>query len=756
MKAHCCKSSRLNFHKRLITTWGAAPHPPNCSSNENWSSPQRLVKSGVIQLGGSSTVIYAEDVKTASSPSPLEFWKGLGKSAASVLLSFPERTRKAAFHTSVCFSSDLESAKPFLDGLNDGQNLAASLWSGRSCEQGFVRSKYKDSGTYLLLGSQKTLQNYVVQKTLWVLVSTVPDTEQFRTQLGLAVPEKLQMVFLASKITQNSREKRNAIEEILKEKTPGNDLRGLEKWPLGDITQSSVLLSGNFSQRKRVQHFNEHASQLLYLVYVAHSLANGSTLLERAGLWKEDSGLDLWKPLEIPSLSDFQRRHIILTTVHKPLVFEIKRPDETQVTSLREVTGYVAEVIRVLQRDLNFTVDLIFTNTFGTELDNGSWNGMMGDLTRKEADLSPLDFSPSWARAQAADFSEWFGTDEVIVISQAATPVSKPFLMLEVFSLRVWLAIIGTGIATGVLLFAIDLILKRHRDGNLRFHSDVTGHSSFKQQLITLQDTVGAALKLFLIQGSTNWPSTWSGRSLSCCFFLVVISVVALYQGYIIAFLAVPRRASPIDSAQDLMKRLDKVTPIVRKNTVYYTFLFCSQTLQELKARVQNEFMIIIFTSNFESYRPIAEKLRFHQDSFLDTWEFFKMIQEGVYALIDTYSSGVGRAAAFESRGKECRFHVSKTVLKNDWDHMVHPQNSVFREQIDGKIRQLRSFGIIEKIKKQYYTASCEREYRPSGQNPLSITKVQSAFYVLAAGHLISAIVFITEKMAWITRRISL
>lgn len=70
-----------------------------------------------------------------------------------------------------------------------------------------------------------------------------------------------------------------------------------------------------------------------------------------------------------------------------------------------------------------------------------------------------------------------------------------------------------------------------------------------------------------------HWSRLWSGRVLSSFLFLVALSVGALYQGSIIAFLAVPRNTQPIDSAAHLMQRLDSVVPIVRKNTVYYNFI---------------------------------------------------------------------------------------------------------------------------------------------------------------------------------------
>ncbi|KAK7071103.1 hypothetical protein SK128_013978, partial [Halocaridina rubra] len=50
-----------------------------------------------------------------------------------------------------------------------------------------------------------------------------------------------------------------------------------------------------------------------------------------------------------------------------------------------------------------------------------------------------------------------------------------------------------------------------------------------------------------------------------------------------------------------------------------------------------------------------------------------------------TYSSAAGRAAVFESRAKECRFHISQSVLKQDLDMMAHAQNSIYKTAIDKK-----------------------------------------------------------------------
>ncbi|ROT82580.1 hypothetical protein C7M84_024254 [Penaeus vannamei] len=215
----------------------------------------------------------------------------------------------------------------------------------------------------------------------------------------------------------------------------------------------------------------------------------------------------------------------------------------------------------------------------------------------QEADLSPLDFSPSWDRAQAVDFSEWFSTDDVIVISKAPQPLVKPFLVFEV-----WFAVVASAVTSGLLLWGVDCLVKRAVAPNM------TAEESYsKTASVSVGEMVASALKLFVLQGNQKWGSTLPGRALASCLFLVAISVVALYQGYIIAFLAVPRKAAPINSAFDLMARLPQVKPVVRKNTVYHHFVVNFENFspsQPTSTLLLSPFFPLIF----DNFPPIAAK----------------------------------------------------------------------------------------------------------------------------------------------------
>ncbi|KAK7071104.1 hypothetical protein SK128_013979, partial [Halocaridina rubra] len=383
------------------------------------------------------------------------------------------------------------------------------------------------------------------QKTVWVFVAAGNGIQTLKETLEPNVPENLFMILITrnsfSPLSRSKRSTDNNNNEINFSYLPKeihyhrkifsessiHEITNRKK-SLGDHTQGKPELRNMFiNQRKNHQYFDPLSSvskgEVIFestsrtkrqtelfkndvkptiLAYTAIRTSHGNVVFKKSGEWSRLSGLILGMPLLSATTSNFFGRTLMLTTVHKPKVFEINKSDGSRVQNLEEVHGYTADIIRVLQTNLNFTISLTFTNNFGGQLPNGSWSGMIGDLVGQEASLSPLDFSPSWARAQVVDFSEWFSRDPVIVISQAPKPIMKPFLMLEIFSLwisdfhQVWLAIICVGIVTGFLLWLLDVIVNQlHQRGQ---HSE--GSELVKNEYYRLLISVRSTLKLFVNQ----------------------------------------------------------------------------------------------------------------------------------------------------------------------------------------------------------------------------------------------------------------
>ena len=65
------------------------------------------------------------------------------------------------------------------------------------------------------------------------------------------------------------------------------------------------------------------------------------------------------------------------------------------------------DVLKTLKSDLNFTyiVKQPKDMSYGTMLDDGTWNGIIGQLHKKKADIGCVDLSVTEQRSQVCDFT---------------------------------------------------------------------------------------------------------------------------------------------------------------------------------------------------------------------------------------------------------------------------------------------------------------------------------------------------------------
>ncbi|KAK7076575.1 hypothetical protein SK128_018483, partial [Halocaridina rubra] len=125
---------------------------------------------------------------------------------------------------------------------------------------------------------------------------------------------------------------------------------------------------------------------------------DGSWNLALAATWSSGRMNTLQNLWPLPSFN-LRRRTIRITCLQKPKVFQYNSEG-----GLDEASGYIIDLMLLLRERLNFTDVLVPTEGFGLLQPNGSYNGMVGVIQRKEADMGALDFTPSHARTKILEF----------------------------------------------------------------------------------------------------------------------------------------------------------------------------------------------------------------------------------------------------------------------------------------------------------------------------------------------------------------
>ncbi|XP_068222867.1 uncharacterized protein [Palaemon carinicauda] len=424
---------------------------------------------------------------------------------------------------------------------------------------------------------------------------------------------------------------------------------------------------------------------------------DGTWFLSLAAVWKFGK-LEMFKPFwPSPSLN--------LRNRTKPMVFEYVDGE-----GLDTASGYIIDLLHVIRNRLNFTDVLVPTRGFGLQQPNGSYDGMVGVLQRKEADMAALDFTPNHDRTSVVEFSRPIGEDIVVIISRAPNIILRPFLLLQIYSPLSWASILGTAIIAGLVL---ELLVSAEG----WFRPSFSRTSNLFSQLTSV-------LKIFVNQSCSQMPSGSASRLVATTGMLMSVVIVSLYRGSITAFLAIPFRSVPINSIEDIVR--GNTRPALRSKTLVYATL----------------------SAEGGALYVDRERVGVFSDAELSSWAFFQTVADGTYALVDVYSSAVGRANMYEARGARCQFHLGREPVKTDLDAFIYVKNSPIIWQVDFTIKWLQYFGIIQNIKQKYYNVPCEAEIPSDGPKPLSITQAQGALYVLAFGLMLSLGVLLIE-ISW-------
>ena len=199
------------------------------------------------------------------------------------------------------------------------------------------------------------------------------------------------------------------------------------------------------------------------------------------------------------------------------------------------------DVLKTLKNDLNFTyvVKQPKDMSYGTMLDDGTWNGIIGELHKKKADIGCVDLSVTEQRSQVCDFTVG------LYISPAKLFMLNPkksfswTTFVAVFDDEFWMILSAVTVGIGILFYVIFLFV----DGESTINVG-TSVSTVLLSLVALEIPVD--------------PSRVPGRILV---FTVTLVYGALnfwaYNAGLVSYLTVDKLVFPITNMKDLAEKSD-------------------------------------------------------------------------------------------------------------------------------------------------------------------------------------------------------
>ncbi|XP_075260105.1 glutamate receptor ionotropic, kainate 2-like isoform X2 [Convolutriloba macropyga] len=512
----------------------------------------------------------------------------------------------------------------------------------------------------------------------------------------------------------------------------------------------------------RVNGFGE---RLTYEVEIAQRVADDMQIV---GNWSLQNGTNLTvtepKDTYIELLNNKTLR---VTTIIQPPFTMLKPPDKDKnkpkkskdddekdedgetkpVDPNDQFEGYCIDLLEemkkyMLQDGINFQyqISLVKDGNYGSEQEDGDWNGMVGELQRGEADLAVAPLTINYQRQDDIDFSTPFMNLGISILfrrRENRTPSIFSFLMP--LHMNIWMYLIVSYISISTVLF----VLSRFTP----FERDLPEDPSVPK--LTLSNSFWFSAGAMMQQGSEIVPMATSTRIVSVGWYIFTLIIFCSYTANLAAFLTVTRMESPIQDVEELAQQSQIKYGTLRSSSTYVFF--------------QN--------SGLPTYVRMFQFMeRYSPKSYVDSTETgIKRVLEDDYAFLM-------ESTMLEYQVSQiCNLTQVGGLLDSKFYGIGLRKDSPYTEYVSKAILQLQDDGVLVKLKKKWWEERGKCNHAQSGgvsmimnrvlQNctrdlascwedasALKMDSIGGIFYVLIGGTATGLLAALVE-FCWKTRR---
>lgn len=377
--------------------------------------------------------------------------------------------------------------------------------------------------------------------------------------------------------------------------------------------------------------------------------------------------------------------------------------DVTEIDGTYAYSGYLPKVFDMLIMYMNFTMVITRRhgrNKYGYKLPNGSWDGVIGDLSRKEVDMSYTSLAINQEIYQVAEFSETYGIDQLSIMVAKSKIVPPWKVLITIYQTPVLLATVFLF----VLVVIASLLTQKVKEQKLNFCSEIL-----------------RLLGIFC-QISVTQPK---GILMRILFFLwVYFSLVigSIFTGSIISALTNPKYFPDIMTLRELYD-----SGITLRGTRFFKSLFN------------------------EKSNPFLWGLH-------ETYQIDSDFEDVIVTIIHNEKIGVMTTKAvlkyYTNKVKTCSscresFHILSESFGNLIRAIAFPKGSLYVYRVNVLISRMRETGLLskwctEEIIRSQNSHSCVNGCN-NDNKVLSLEDLELSFYILFTGISLGLSAFVCE-----------
>ncbi|XP_071527416.1 probable glutamate receptor [Panulirus ornatus] len=454
----------------------------------------------------------------------------------------------------------------------------------------------------------------------------------------------------------------------------------------------------------------------LYLPYTTYDI---SPL--RVASWTPHRGLRLTShlPLFPDKFSKFLRRPSLVVTAQRSVLTRpvIRQDPDDPSRQQLWFTGHVPNMLEEFAGSVNFSYIYVLSpdGTWGIKQADGSWSGMVGVVSRKEADIGLGPFGVSASRAEVVDFLWPVMITNSRILGGRGMPKVNPWGFLLPLAPLVWVAILTTLLVVPAiaLLMSSRLSLKM-ATGQERWTVD-----AFQLIRVLLQQDISET-------GDCWW---WEWLVLGVWMMMTLV-LTRSYAGNLMSLLAVRYIQQPYQSLRDVLDD-PSVTMIWQTNSTssgYFRYAESGILWEVGEAEKKG--------------RIFYERVVDHARS-LDT-----LVRKGDHVLIEEEMMLTILTSQHFSRTGRCDFYMSREGFLTWMITLIVQKDSPLVSTLSDRIMRITEAGLFLKWMKDITPNSTSCLYQPTKitiTTTFSASNVSGMFVALGAGLLSGLLVFVLE-----------
>ncbi|KAL8574342.1 hypothetical protein ACOMHN_059138 [Nucella lapillus] len=437
----------------------------------------------------------------------------------------------------------------------------------------------------------------------------------------------------------------------------------------------------------------------------------------KVALWThKDKKLDIIQPRLFvgadSGISKVNRTQRVTTIITKPYaMFKTMPADDGAPPLAKEhLEGFCIDLAHAVAQECSFewVVQAVKDNTYGQPQVNGTWNGMVGELVRHEADMAIAPLTITADRERVVDFTKPFMSLGIsIMIKRPINHKAHVFSFMDPLSYEIWMCIVFAYIGVSVVLFLVSRFSPNewHLSGEHAITND-----------FSISNSLWFSLGAFMQQGCDISPRSMSGRIVGSVWWFFTLIIISSYTANLAAFLTVERMLTPIDSAEDLAKQTDIQYGTIESGSTASFFMNSQVQIYQRMWAYMTSATPSVFVKTIEEGIQRVRK------------------SNGKYAfLLESTTND------YHNQRKPCDTMMVGQNLNSNGFGIATPIGSEMKDRLNFAVLELREKGTLAQWEKVWWQEKGEcdsktRSGKEGAQSALTLQNVAGIFYILIGG----------------------